>query len=324
MPLPRLVPWLAAALTLAAAAAIASSSAFAAGAAGGALPLALLVAWGSTRPLGAAGGATAAAFATWAAAALLWGLGPGPILACAAHAAGGAALGWGLARRRPPAAVLGLATAPALLLLALTMSPAAAERVLEETGRRLQETLTLPPAGMEAQGESDQQLEMREAAAASVERTVATLRRLWPALLLLGLLLQAAAAVWLVRRLAARAGRATELTPWPPLRRWRMPFALVWILAGGIALVLARGEPAARAGVNLIAASAALLALQGAAVVWALATRVLPPLARWLIALAALLLLAPACLLACAAIGLADQWLDVRRGSEAAAGDGPA
>ncbi len=282
----------------------------------GLLPVAVTAVWvwaaltapGAARLLGAAALALGAAVVLGS---------PAAALALAAWTAGGLAAGRALRRGRRLDAVLALAVLPAAWMT-LVAGGAAAEQVLEESGRR---TAAMFERHLPAGGSPDGQEAALAEARAGAEAALKVMRRLWPALVALSLLGQGIVAVSVGRWLACRGGGGGAAPAWTVPREWRLPFYVVWVLVAGLALVAVRAEPAARAGVNLIVVAAALCAVQGLAVMAGLLHRAAPPWLQAVLGLVALLLMAPLLVPAAALLGLMDQWLDFRR--LAAAGGGP-
>jgi hypothetical protein len=99
----------------------------------------------------------------------------------------------------------------------------------------------------------------------------------------------------------------------PPVAGWTVPFAAVWALAFGLALVATRQRVAVVVGANIAALVGLWLAVQGFAVVLAFFGRGGPPFARGFLLLAAALLAWPFLVSACAILGIADLWVDFRR-----------
>lgn len=242
---------------------------------------------------------------------------PAVALALLAWVAGGLAAGRALRRGRRLDAVLALAVLPAVWLT-LAAGGSAAEQVLDESGRR---TAAMFERYLPSDGSPGGQETALAEARAGAEAALKIMRRLWPALVALSLLGHGIVAVSGGRWLACRGGRGGAVPNWTVPREWRLPFYVVWILVAGLALVAIRGEPATRAGVNLIVVAAALCAVQGLAVMAGLLHRAAPPWLQAVLGLVALLLMAPLLVPAAALLGLMDQWLDFRR--LAAAGDGP-
>ena len=101
-----------------------------------------------------------------------------------------------------------------------------------------------------------------------------------------------------------------------PLRRFRFHDQLVWLLIGGLALVLFGGGAWERAGWNALVFMGALYAMRGAAVAVFLAGGV--SFVWALVLAAALLFLWPVMAVSAAVVGLGDTWLRVREKVEKA------
>lgn len=165
---------------------------------------------------------------------------------------------------------------------------------------------------MARQGEGAQPPAL-EVEAEALDRMFGTLRRMVPGMIAAGIIFQAALSFWLIRLLAGRLLPASALRGLPPFGRWRFPFAVVWLLAAGVGLMivprylpLLAGWPPL--GVNLVLLMVMLAAVQGAAVQWRLSPRSMPLVARIVILFMAGFLFLPLVFL-----GLADQWLDFRK-----------
>ena len=128
---------------------------------------------------------------------------------------------------------------------------------------------------------------------------------LHPALLALASIAALGVAWWAQERMSGRAARGLA-----PFREFRFRDELVWLLIIGILLVvIPAGQPALRAGSNLIAFMGTLYMLRGTAVV--LAVTGVPALGAVILGLLALLIL-PMVMPAAAMVGLADTWIDLR------------
>ncbi len=284
----------------------------------GLVPLAVTAVWGAAWLLIPARSLVVGAALLWAAVTAV-AAPAGAAAGLGIYVGSGLLLGWALGRGWRADATLVVALLPVLaLLLAATGGEAPAEKVIEQAGRQMTDALR---RAAPADGSADAR------AAAEVEAAVAAglrlVRRLWPALLVLGALLNTALVTWLVRSVVRRVRGPGSLRPWPALPAWRLPFYLVWALAGGLLLVVLRRQPALDAGLNLIAVAAALLSVQGLAVTAALMRRAVPPWAQALLAAVALLAFAPGVLAGGALIGLMDQWVDFRRFAPADGAGGP-
>ena len=129
---------------------------------------------------------------------------------------------------------------------------------------------------------------------------------LFPALLALATLAGLAVAWWGYRRLSSG-----EREPLAPLREFRFPNDLVWVLIVGLGLLLLpTGAVAERVGSNLLTFMAALYALRGLAVLLVIGGA--PGPLGWLIGLLVVLFLYPLVMTATVLVGLTDTWLDIR------------
>lgn len=141
----------------------------------------------------------------------------------------------------------------------------------------------------------------------AVEQTARLQGILFPSLLGLSTLAALGVAWWLYMRLTTGTDRALA-----PLPAFRFPDALIWVMIGGLALLLVSGwaEGWGRLGMNLAVFMGGLYALRGAAVVL-FVTGGLGLVGGIAVGLAALL--APPLLLASAmAVGIGDTWFDLR------------
>lgn len=128
----------------------------------------------------------------------------------------------------------------------------------------------------------------------------------FPALLALGSLAGLGVAWFAYRRLAYG-----EAAPLAPLREFRFPDDLVWVLIAGIVLlVLPLGAVAERAGTNLLAFMAALYALRGIAVLLVVAGA--PGPLGIVVGGVLVLLLYPLVVATTVLVGVTDTWLDIR------------
>jgi Predicted membrane protein (DUF2232) len=104
----------------------------------------------------------------------------------------------------------------------------------------------------------------------------------------------------------------------PPLASWQVPFASVWMLAAGLALVATRQHTAVVVGANVVGVAALWFAVQGFAVGLTAFGRRGQRLLRGLLLLLAALLAWPFVLSALALLGAMDLWVDFRRLRQAA------
>jgi hypothetical protein len=146
--------------------------------------------------------------------------------------------------------------------------------------------------------------------AEGVELAATVPARLFPSLVAVGSLAGLAVAWWGYSRLARRGqvlGRLAE---------FRFPDVLLWVLIGGMALLVAPlGEWGPRLGSNLVFFMGALYALRGLAVVVALVLALVGTQLPVLIALGLVgVLLYPIMVAGTLLLGVTDTWLDLRSG----------
>ncbi len=128
----------------------------------------------------------------------------------------------------------------------------------------------------------------------------------FPALLALGSLTGLAVAWFAYRRLAHG-----DVAPLRPLREFRFPDDLVWVLiAGLVLLLLPLGASAQRAGTNLLTFMAVLYALRGVAVLLVIAGA--PGPLGIVIGGVLVLFLYPLVMMMTVLVGVTDTWLDLR------------
>ncbi|MCP4292476.1 MAG: DUF2232 domain-containing protein [bacterium] len=113
---------------------------------------------------------------------------------------------------------------------------------------------------------------------------------------------------WLVWVMTRIVGLSHSFRPMNRFGHWRLPFGIIWVLAGSVGLMIVQPPIWPEAGVNVVLVVAGLLALQGAAVQWEMGKSAFPLLPRLVFMLVACLLFMPLVLL-----GLADQWADFRK-----------
>jgi len=147
----------------------------------------------------------------------------------------------------------------------------------------------------------------------ALERMFGTIRKLVPGFIASGIIFQSALGFWLVWLLAGRLKLPYSLRGLPHFGHWRFPFALIWLLALGVVLMIVHRQFGGLAGwppvgINLALVMVGLAAVQGAAVQWRLSPRSIPLLVRIILLFMAGFLFLPLVFL-----GLADQWLDFRK-----------
>lgn len=128
----------------------------------------------------------------------------------------------------------------------------------------------------------------------------------FPALLGIASMAALGVAWWVTGRLAGAADQEIG-----PAASFRFNDHLVWIMIGGLVLVVARwGDAVSRIGANAVVFMGALYALRGAGVVMFLSGGL--SVAAYVLLALGLLLAAPAVLGAAILIGIGDTWLDIR------------
>jgi len=273
------------------------------------VPLIVAVIWAAALVMARPHRLAPLAAGLWLAAALpVWG---GPTTwPLAGHVAAGLVAGVALgARWRLDVALAGVTAALLPLSVWAVVQLPLADRLAESREELMSVVESTLPAGTDEDQRDRALAKERE----KLDEVLRLAERLYPFVLGLGLLAEALlilGAGWSVIRLAG-----WRLPAWrpPPFARWRMPFYLVWVLAAGLGLVVSRQPLAVTVGLNVALFAAALLSVQGVAVQFFVTARVLSPLGRvvfWTFMglFFALLVLASGALL-----GLADQWLDLRR-----------
>ncbi|MBA2244598.1 MAG: DUF2232 domain-containing protein [Gemmatimonadetes bacterium] len=158
-------------------------------------------------------------------------------------------------------------------------------------------------------------LQASAASPAGLERVLALRSWVFPALLALQSLAALGVGWWaFVRMGGVREGEGEgEGQTLRPLRDFRFHDQLIWLVIGGLVLLLLPLGPAAnRVAANLLVFMGALYALRGVAIFVFLAGRAPSRLSVFFGALAALFL-SHLVLTAAVLVGLGDTWLDVRR-----------
>lgn len=246
-----------------------------------------------------------------------WGAGPQPGLWYLERGWAFLAGGWflGLTLRWPGTAVtargIGAVTAAAATSgIALAGSPAGWEvvewavrsRLEQGAGASLEVMRLLAPEG-----------EPSAALGQSLSRLVEAQLYVLPALLGLATMAGLALSWWIVVRVTTGRGDGAG-----PVTGFRFSDGLVWVLIGGILLVLGGGDPWTRVGANAAVFMVALYALRGVGVVLGLRGG-LSPLGWFLVGLG-LVFAAPALLTGAFLVGLGDTWLDLRARANGPAG----
>ena len=147
---------------------------------------------------------------------------------------------------------------------------------------------------------------MTPALAIALERTARAQADLFPALMAIASMSGAAVAWWLYARLGGEGDQAIG-----PIRNFRFNDHLVWLLIGGLFLVVTRwGDALARVGSNAVVFMGALYALRGSAVFMFISGGL--SVFGYVLLAFALVLAAPVVVGAALIVGIGDTWFDVR------------
>jgi len=228
----------------------------------------------------------------------------------AGNVAAGLAAGLALGLRwRLDAALVAVAVA----LLPMILWTVAEVPVQEQLQMVSQEMLIVLEDNLPLGATDEQRVLALEEETRNLAKMSALAARIYPFVIGVGLLGQGGiilALVWFaVRRLnVAVAGWAL-----PPFSRWRLPFYLVWSLVAGLGLMLTRTPYLATAGLNLALLAACVLSVQGVAVQFHVTSRMLSKTGRLFYWLVMGFFFAPLVLVSGVALGLVDQWADLRR-----------
>ena len=269
-----------------------------------AAPLAVPALWGGAILTSRSTALTLVAALAWLAVSL--GIAPGLVVwPVASFVAAGLAAGLALGFRFR----LDAALAVIVLVLAPYFVWSLQEVPLEDQYRQLTEQYIEARREM-LEGTADpKQIELTLAAEKKQHEQVAsTALKILPAMLGLGVAGLAGVLLGLVWLIARLLGVKTGISPLPPFGRWRLPFYLVWALVAGLGMLITRMPFFAAAGLNIALAVTMLLSVQGAAVQWEMTGRTMGPIPKVIYLLVAGFLFLPLVLL-----GLADQWLDLRK-----------
>jgi hypothetical protein len=139
------------------------------------------------------------------------------------------------------------------------------------------------------------------------------LTKMYPFLLAVGALGQAAMILTLVWLLAKAGGLRPYRWAFPPFTEWRLPFYLVWVLVAGLGLFFVRQPEISKAGRNLALLAAFVLSAQGLAIQVYVTRRMMSTVRQvlyWVIL--GTVLIEPGIYIA-VALGVLDQWWDLRR-----------
>ncbi len=137
--------------------------------------------------------------------------------------------------------------------------------------------------------------------------------QLYPAAMAVGVLGQAGVTLALVWLLARPLGLVVGLTGLRPFLQWRVPFYVVWMLVVGIGLFLTRQAFLIPVGITLMVLAAMLISVHGFAIQVFLTSRVMFGPGKMVFWLVMGVFFWFVLLLSGLLLGLADQWIDLRR-----------
>ena len=153
----------------------------------------------------------------------------------------------------------------------------------------------------------------RQNETARLEEAARMMERIFPALLAVGVLGQSGLILLLVVWIVRLSGGAPGLRGVGSFTGWRLPFYLVWCLVLGVGLMLTRLPYLAASGLNLVLVTGLLISIQGLAVQIFFTSRLLSGPVRVIFWLIMGVPLAGLLLVVSVVLGLADQWMDMRR-----------
>ena len=146
----------------------------------------------------------------------------------------------------------------------------------------------------------------------NLESMSALAAKVYPFVIGMGLLGQGGIILALVLFTVRRLGLAVQGWSVPRFSHWRLPFYLVWLLVLGIGLMLTRAPYVSTAGLNLALFVACVVSVQGIAVQFHVTSRMLSKMGRLLYWMVMGFFFAPLILVSGVALGLVDQWVDLR------------
>ncbi len=224
------------------------------------------------------------------------------------HVVTGLVAAMGLLGRWKPELILLLLVLVSLPLVFWTLETESLDEMFDEYKEQaLQDRRDFLNAGTRS-GDDDPTLAQEEQ---FLDDALLLVKQLLPGSMVLVQFIQSGLTFGLVWVLVRVLGLAAAFRRFPSFDRWRLPFAVIWLLAGAIALMIVQPGLWPEAGVNLALVVVSLLAVQGAAVQWRLSKASFPLLPRLFFMGLASVLFLPLVML-----GLADQWLDFRKLNE--------
>lgn len=273
------------------------------------LPLLIAVVWGwallaagrADRVVGFAAGALAIA--------LIFGSGL-VILQVAGHAAAGIIAGLALGRNwRVDVALLGccLVWLPGIMLTVNEVP------VREQLALLRQDILEMRTAQFPESADQEERDKALAAEEGRIDQALDLAGRIYPLVIGIGLLGEAAVTLVLVWLAGRTLGRTRIGWRFGSFSRCRLPFYLVWVLVVGLGLMLTRRPELSGWGLNLALLAALILSIQGIAVQVFVIGRMLSPVGRLVFWTLMGVFFPPLVVASGVILGVADQWLDFRR-----------
>ena len=243
----------------------------------------------------------------------------------AGNVAAGLAAGWALGRQwRLDMALAAVAVALLPVILWTVVQVPVAEQLEVLTGQMLEVLEENLPAG----ANEEQRIQALAEEKFNLERMSDLAAKIYPFVMGVGLLGQGGIILALVLFVVRRLGVFVAGWSLPGFSSWRLPFYLVWLLVAGIGLMLTRAPYLATAGMNLAMFAACVVSVQGIAVQFHVTNRVLSKMGRLFYWLVMGFFFSLLILISGVALGLVDQWVDLRRlrtgsGEDDGNADGP-
>ena len=272
------------------------------------MPLLLAVVWGNALLLARPRRLVITAAAIWFAA--TWFLAPeGLAWRLGSYVTAGLVAGVALGRR--------WRNDVALALIALVLIPAAWTLIQVPVAEQLavfsDEFVAAQQKSLPAGASPEQAAQVAAEVRQELEKVTRLTERAYPGFLALGILGEAALVLVVVWWLGRRLGLVGLGRKLPAFSCWRLPFYVVWGLIAGIGLLLTRIAPLDTIGLNLALVAGLLLSIQGLSVQVFVINRLLSPVMRLVFWVVMGVFLHPLLMASSLVLGLADQWLELRR-----------
>jgi hypothetical protein len=206
----------------------------------------------------------------------------------------------------------------ALVIVALAMAPALIRAtqelpVTEQFEVLGDQMMELYKESMPVGADVKQQALAMEEQRRQWDKVAFAAEQFYPATLVIGLFGQAGVILALVWLLSRPLGLVVGLTGFRPFLEWRVPFYVVWVLVVGIGLYVTRQAVLMPLGLTLMTLAAMLLSIQGFAIQVFLTSRTISGPGRVIFWIVMSVLFWFVLLISGLLLGLADQWIDLRR-----------